>query len=117
MKKKGILSIAYHQGRVIKKFQDQEKFVKLVSQLGIHKTAIIFKINVFKLCEKYKDVLNVIIRPLKQSPRKMNASFYNYLLFFRAFLFFKIKLVTQLLVISYASKNLKVFLCVQISTY
>ena len=28
-------------------------FVKLVSQLGIHKTTIIFKIDVFKLCEKY----------------------------------------------------------------
>ena len=48
MKKKGIVSIAYHQGKVFKKIKDQEKFVKLVSQLGIHEINIIFKINVFK---------------------------------------------------------------------
>ena len=47
MKKKEIVSITYHQGKVFKKIKDQEKFVKLVSQLGIHETNIIFKINVF----------------------------------------------------------------------
>ena len=57
MKKKGIVSIAYHQGRVFKKFKDRGKFVTLGSQLGIHKTTIIFKINVFKLCEKYPKLL------------------------------------------------------------
>ena len=36
-KKKGIISIAYHQGKVFKKFKDKEKFITLVSQLGIHK--------------------------------------------------------------------------------
>ena len=49
-KKKGIISIAYHQGKIFKKFKDKEKFITLVSQLGIHKNTIIFKINVFKLC-------------------------------------------------------------------
>ena len=42
---------------VFKKFKDREKFVKLVSQLGIHKITIIFKINVFKLCKKYPKLL------------------------------------------------------------
>ena len=56
-KKKEIVSIAYYQGRVFKKFKDREKFVKLVSQLGIHKTTIIFKVNVFKLCKKYPKLL------------------------------------------------------------
>ena len=51
MKKKGIISAAYHQGKIFKRFKEKEKFVKLVSELGIHKTTI-FKINVFKLCEK-----------------------------------------------------------------
>ena len=36
-KKKGIISIVYHQGKVFKKFKDKEKFVKMVSRLGIHK--------------------------------------------------------------------------------
>ena len=42
IKKKGIINIAFHQGKVFKKFKDKEKFI-----------TIVFKINVFKLIEKY----------------------------------------------------------------
>ena len=56
-KKKGIISIAYYQGKVFKRFKEKEKFIKLGSQLGIHKNTIIFKINVFKLCERYPKLL------------------------------------------------------------
>ena len=56
-KKKRIISIAYYQGKVFKRFKEKEKFIKLVSQLGIHKNTIIFKINVFKLCERYPKLL------------------------------------------------------------
>ena len=56
-KRKGIINVAYHQGQVFKRFKEKEKFAKLVSELGIHKTTIIFKINVFKLCEKYRKLL------------------------------------------------------------
>ena len=45
-KKKGIINIAFHQGKVFKKFKDKEKFITLVNKLGIHKTTIIFKINI-----------------------------------------------------------------------
>ena len=57
MKKKGMISIAYHQGKTLKRFKEKEKFVKLVSELGIHKITIIFKINVYKLSEKYPKLL------------------------------------------------------------
>ena len=56
-KRKGIIKVAYHQGQVFKKFKEKEKFAKLVSELGIHKVTIIFKINVFKLCKKYLKIL------------------------------------------------------------
>ena len=56
-KTKGIINVAYHQGQVFKKFKEKEKFAKLVSELGIHKVTIIFKINVFKLCKKYLKIL------------------------------------------------------------
>ena len=56
-KNKGIINVAYHQGQVFKRFKEKEKFAKLVSELGIHKTTIIFKINIFKLCEKYRKLL------------------------------------------------------------
>ena len=51
-KRKGIINVAYHQGQVFKRFKEKEKFAKLVSELGIHKTTIILKINVFKLCKE-----------------------------------------------------------------
>ena len=56
-KKKGIINVAYHQGQVFKRFKEKEKFAKLVSELGFHKTTIIFKINVFKLCKKTPKLL------------------------------------------------------------
>ena len=31
-KKKNIISIAYHQGKVFKRFKDKEKFIKLVNE-------------------------------------------------------------------------------------
>ena len=56
-KRKGIINVAYHQGQVFKRFKEKEKFAKLVSELGIHKTTMIFKINVSKLCKKYHKLL------------------------------------------------------------
>ena len=47
--RKGIINVAYHQGHIFKRFKEKEKFPKLVSELGIHKTTIICKINVFKI--------------------------------------------------------------------
>ena len=43
-KKKGIMNIAFHQGKVFKRFKEKDKFIKLVNQFNIHKTIIIFKI-------------------------------------------------------------------------
>ena len=57
-KKEGVIRIAYHQGKVFKKFKDKEKFISLVNKLGIHETTIILKINIFKLSEKYPKLLN-----------------------------------------------------------
>ena len=58
MKKKGIINVAYYQGQVFKKFKEKEKFTDLVTELGIHKNTIIFRINVFKLCKKHPKLLN-----------------------------------------------------------
>ena len=56
-KKKGIINVAFYQGQIFKRFKEKEKFAKLVSELGIHKTTIMFKINMFKLCKKYRKLL------------------------------------------------------------
>ena len=56
-KRNGIINVAYHQGQVFKRLKEKETFAKLVSELGIHKTTIICKINVFKLCKKYPKLL------------------------------------------------------------
>ena len=36
-KKKGIINIAFHQGKVFKKFKDKEKLMTLIIRLGIRK--------------------------------------------------------------------------------
>ena len=59
--RKGIINVAYHEGQVFKRFKEKEKFAKLASELGIHKTTIICKINVFKLCKKYPKLLTSFV--------------------------------------------------------
>ena len=60
-KRKGIINVTY-QGQVFKRFKEKEKFAKLVSELRIHKTTIISRINVFKLCKKYPRLMKSSIR-------------------------------------------------------
>ena len=57
-KRKGVISIAYHQGKVFSQFREKEKFVSLVTDFGVHEGTIIFKINVFKLLDKYPKLKN-----------------------------------------------------------
>ena len=57
MKKKGIINVSFYQGQIFKRFKEKQKFAKLVNELGIQKTTIIFQINVFKLCKKYPKLL------------------------------------------------------------
>ena len=56
-KNKRIINVVYYQGQVFKRFKEKKKFAKLVSELGIHKNTIIFRINVFKLCKKLPRLL------------------------------------------------------------
>ena len=74
-KNKGIINVAYHQGQVFKRFKEKEKFAKLVSELGIHKTTIIFRINVFKLCKKHPKLLKspIGLGFFKNYPKDINA--------------------------------------------
>ena len=50
---KGIVSVVYYQGKIFKCFKEQEKFIQMVSKLKIHKSTIVFKINIFQLIEKH----------------------------------------------------------------
>ena len=45
------------QGQVFKRFKEEEKFAKLVSELGIHKNTIVFRINVFELYKKHNKLM------------------------------------------------------------
>ena len=61
-KNKGIINVAYHQGQVFKRFKEKEKFATFVSELRIHKTIIIFRIDIFKLCKKAPQIIEVFYR-------------------------------------------------------
>ena len=56
-KRKGIIAVAFHQGKVFKRFKEKEKFLQMVEKLKIHKNTIIFKINLFKLIEKHPKLM------------------------------------------------------------
>ena len=60
-KKIDIVRVAHYQGKVFKKFKNKEKFITFVKKLNIPKTTIIFKINIYKLCEKYPKLLKSCI--------------------------------------------------------
>ena len=84
IKNEGIIKIAYHQEQVFNRLKENEMFTKLVGKLGIHKTTIIFKVNVFKLCKKHPKLLKsfiglgffkIIIRTLKQFAKNMKKTF------------------------------------------
>ena len=52
----------HHRGCVLpredfKHFKEKEKFIQMVGKLKIHKSTIVFKINLFKLIEKHPKLL------------------------------------------------------------
>ena len=49
--------VAFCQGEILKRFKEKEKFQQMVGKLKIHKSTILFKINVFKLIEKYPKLM------------------------------------------------------------
>ena len=66
-KRKGIISAVFYQGKVFKHFKEKEKFMQMMRKLKIHKSTIVFKINVFKLIEKHPKLMksSVTLRFLK----------------------------------------------------
>ena len=56
-KRKSIVSVAYCQGKLFKHFKKKEKFIQMVSKWKIHKSTIIFKINIFKLIENHPKLM------------------------------------------------------------
>lgn len=60
---KGILNVAFRQGKTFKKFKESGKFVERIKETEqVYKYAIYFKINFLKILEKYprlkKSLLN-----------------------------------------------------------
>ena len=53
VKRQGIIVVAFYQGQIFKRFEEKEKFQNMVGELKIYKSMIVFKINIFKLIEKY----------------------------------------------------------------
>ena len=53
-KRKGIIAVAFHQGKVFKRFKEKEKFMQMVGKLKIHKSTKVFKINVLSLSKSLR---------------------------------------------------------------
>ena len=80
----------------------------LVGELGIHKTAIIFRINVFKLCNKYPKLLksSIGLGLFKNYHKDIKTICEEYEKDFQcwAFLSFKSKFVTQVFITDIPAK-------------
>ena len=46
-KKKNTICIPYQQGKLFQRFEEEKSFVNLVKELKVHKTTMIFRINVY----------------------------------------------------------------------
>ena len=53
LSKNNILTLAYQQGKVFQKFKINNKFASAVTEFGISKTTINFKIDIVKFIENY----------------------------------------------------------------
>ena len=62
-KRQGIISVAYHQGKVFSRFREKEKFVRLVADFRVHKGTIIFKINLFRQQDEYPKLKAFSVTP------------------------------------------------------
>ena len=43
--------------KFLKSLKKRKKFTELVTELGIHRNTIVFRINIFKLCQKHPKLL------------------------------------------------------------
>ena len=55
--RKGIIVVAFYQGKIFKSCKEKEKFIQMLGRMKIHKSTITFKINVFQLIEKYPKLM------------------------------------------------------------
>ena len=57
--KKKTLCIAYHQGKVFRRFTEKEKFLKLVKEFKVHYAMMMmtFKINIVKLIKEHSKLI------------------------------------------------------------
>ena len=55
-KKNSILMLAYHQGIIFKKYQENNKFMSAVTRFKIHKTTINFKIGIIMFIDDYPNM-------------------------------------------------------------
>ena len=60
-KRKGIITVMYHQGKVFSQFREKEKFIALVSTFGVRKSTLILKIKVFKLMQHYLKLIKTSV--------------------------------------------------------
>ena len=57
IKRKDIVNVAYHRGKLFSRSREKEKFMTLVRRFGIHKIMIVFKINFFKIINKHPGLI------------------------------------------------------------
>ena len=50
---KGIVKLTFYRGETFKRFKESEIFVEMIMKLGVSQSTVFFKINLFKVLDKY----------------------------------------------------------------
>ena len=70
-KKKNILTLAYHQGIILKKYKENSRFTSAVAKFKISKVTINFKIGIIKFIDDYPKMRkpSIVLHYLKNNFR------------------------------------------------
>ena len=60
-KKRNITCMTYRQGHMLKWLKEKENFLEMITNFGVRKSTIIFKINNLRLINKYPKLRNLSI--------------------------------------------------------
>ena len=59
-KKSDIIWLTYYKGNIFQNFKEKERFLSMVSQFGVTKSKIVFKIALFKLINNYPKIKKLV---------------------------------------------------------
>ena len=72
---KNIAWLAYQQGTIFRKFNKKEKFAKMITEFGVSRSTISFKIALVGLMTQYPKMITLIIINFEETYESLSRKF------------------------------------------